>query len=1034
MAAAIDDLAKETAAAEAAMQLASKRSKQLELPLVEKKINEGQPEINIEEDPTVKPITDTFVEPDVDVPYIDVSGERPKLTVIKGEGKKQPRPVKKNTFDILDEAEKDIPIQDKPIPDNELVDPDAQKLLEETDQLAPLRTAGRMREPGKNTREMLADIIAQREMTAPRTATAEGAMLAAPGSTRTPINKVPDETTLIDIEPFAGGVAAAKPAVVPGSFIGITDKGPTETARATQAIQALRTRAKQKKPDIADDELPEVEYLPDENTFVVRDPMLPAAESYLTLDENGILSGQWQTEYVRPMRGGKKQIQKTDLFTSTDALDATMYTFGDRVKGLKSIWTDRPGLTTNTDVFQKKVHELMDTGMPQKQAELEAAFETNTARKMQKYGFTEAIPGEIDYVIENGKPIYNSVEFTFSKPTQQSAIDLAREIASSTPVRKNIDKTTMLDVEPITGSAAQSPLSKVVGDIESKQVDYPEISADEIEEVDRFHPIFEEAKRSADKFDADEGYKLALERFNPVYKFEKADGLALVQSGLVPLQVPVRGMPGIEKPSKWIDPEQDFYNVTSKLGEGVFGRAHIVIDETGAKKVAKISAPATYDEDMPANLRHERNVALEMQKLRKNSTKEDQKYLRHFPVIEKVMPNPLDPKNGFIFVMKELRPMNDYELSLLFKGRRFAEDEVLNLEEPYLGPDFDFPTSWRAREALTDADYENMPQNVRKFYNALEWLADTHNIKWDDLHDGNVMIDPVTNEYVALDMGNFSLKGKVPPGMPSKGPSTRTQQKAAEQAAIERGRKSSSSSELALEIAKQGLREIKTGKPRGMAILPFGGKGKPKQLPEKTQSTQTTAMVPGLSKQEIELAAREPSIMERLGKAGRSLQGELTIDEFRAERKILEDELNFAQQKLDMAIADAEIRAAERAQNAAYLKLNAFKQDYPDVDDIWQLVNDLDKRILAINKRYNRGDHLTSKQAADALAIDAESITFEEVAIAEKIRDISARYPELKNELPELSGKLPEVEIPAFAESRGLMGRLEEMLGLKKRR
>jgi hypothetical protein len=870
-----------------AIELAGKRRKsdQLELPLIEKKDNEGQPEISIEEGPSQKEIVDTFVEPDVDVPYIDLSGERPKLTVIKGEGKKQPRKprtVNKEFFDIINEAEKGIPIKDKPIPDNELVDPDAQKLLEETDPFAALRTAGRMREPGKNTREMLAEIVAQREMAAPRDVAAEGAMLAAPGGSRTPV-------------------------------------------------------------DISD-----------------------------------------------------------------------------------------------------------------------------------------------------------------------------------------IDRTTMLDIEPASGSAAQSPLSEIAGDVDARDVDYPEISADELDAVDRFHPVFEEAKRSAEKIDADEGYKLALERFNPVYKFEKADGLALMQYGLAPLQRPQRHMPGITKPSKFNPPsEEDFYVVTSKLGEGVYGRVHTVVDETGAKKVAKISAPSNYDQHMADDLRHERNVALEMQKLRKNATKEDQKYLRHFPTIEKVLPNPLDPKNGYVFVMKELRPMNDYELALLFKGRKFAEDELLNLEYPYRGEDFVFPLNWTDRKALTSADYKNMPENVRKFYNALEWLADTHNIKWNDLHDENIMIDPATNEYVALDMGQFALKGEIPPGVPERRLSSKVQKTAVAQAAVERGRKPASSAELALEIAKErwkdvyptGWQQIKSGKARGMVVLPFGGKGKPKQLPEKTESSQTTAMVPSLSKQEMELAARDPSVMQRIGKITRTALGKLTPDEIVAERKILQSELKWAQQQLISATTDAEIRAAERAQNAAFMKLNKFDNDYldleqaigstskkqnlseilgktkrsvqgaltvdefraqrkileeeldfakkklqlattdaeikavnnairtanaklvrfaneyPDIDDLTDLLSSISERESKINNRFTAGAADEPKSAA-AITVDAESNVDLIVKTGQLIRDVFDRYPELYDNLPEdhplldAYNKFPEVE-RAWSESRGLAGKLEEMLGLK---
>jgi len=51
---------------------------------------------------------------------------------------------------------------------------------------------------------------------------------------------------------------------------------------------------------------------------------------------------------------------------------------------------------------------------------------------------------------------------------------------------------------------------------------------------------------------------------------------------------------------------------------------------------------------------------------------------------------------------------------------------------------------------------EKMPEKVKNFMGALMTLALDEGILWRDLHEGNVMIDPQTREYVAVDVGLFS--------------------------------------------------------------------------------------------------------------------------------------------------------------------------------------------------------------------------------------------------------------------------------------
>lgn len=67
---------------------------------------------------------------------IRATEEKPKLVIIQGGNEPKPKganegdkEIRKNIFDIIDEEEKGIPIEDKPVLDNELIKPDADKLL-----------------------------------------------------------------------------------------------------------------------------------------------------------------------------------------------------------------------------------------------------------------------------------------------------------------------------------------------------------------------------------------------------------------------------------------------------------------------------------------------------------------------------------------------------------------------------------------------------------------------------------------------------------------------------------------------------------------------------------------------------------------------------------------------------------------------------------------------------------------------------------------------------------------------------------------
>lgn len=56
-----------------------------------------------------------------------------------------------------------------------------------------------------------------------------------------------------------------------------------------------------------------------------------------------------------------------------------------------------------------------------------------------------------------------------------------------------------------------------------------------------------------------------------------------------------------------------------------------------------------------------------------------------------------------------------------------------------------------------DTRMDNARDKPKSFMMAMQWLADNLKIYWHDLHAGNIMMHPQTNDYVATDVGMFQL-------------------------------------------------------------------------------------------------------------------------------------------------------------------------------------------------------------------------------------------------------------------------------------
>lgn len=52
---------------------------------------------------------------------------------------------------------------------------------------------------------------------------------------------------------------------------------------------------------------------------------------------------------------------------------------------------------------------------------------------------------------------------------------------------------------------------------------------------------------------------------------------------------------------------------------------------------------------------------------------------------------------------------------------------------------------------------KELPEKVKSFMDAIMSLAINYNIYWRDLHSGNVMVDPKSGEYLAVDIGLFEI-------------------------------------------------------------------------------------------------------------------------------------------------------------------------------------------------------------------------------------------------------------------------------------
>ena len=65
----------------------------------------------------------------------------------------------------------------------------------------------------------------------------------------------------------------------------------------------------------------------------------------------------------------------------------------------------------------------------------------------------------------------------------------------------------------------------------------------------------------------------------------------------------------------------------------------------------------------------------------------------------------------------------------------------------------------RTHKEYAPEEIDRMTEETKKFTQAMVYLSKTFDIKWADLHGGNVLMRSGTNEYVATDIGLFNLPG-----------------------------------------------------------------------------------------------------------------------------------------------------------------------------------------------------------------------------------------------------------------------------------
>jgi len=323
------------------------------------------------------------------------------------------------------------------------------------------------------------------------------------------------------------------------------------------------------------------------------------------------------------------------------------------------------------------------------------------------------------------------------------------------------------------------------------------------------HPLLAEPIQAAAS--ANKGYQLAINEWqankNKNWKTGERDyiktgeELMLMNSDLAPVQrskLAFKDKPDPNQPGGYLISEEpavkDLYKPNNTdvtwerqdtFGQGVYGRVYPVIDRNGKPKAAKISFVDIMNRSIAAESHaHEKEVARAIQNVKANATPTEKSlYLKHFPDFEQVLDRP-DNSSGYIFVMDELRPMNDIEKAELFEGRTILK-ELLEKKgyknvDAYMDPsgkdfilpiDSDFsahpapaimanlPWKDKYRRVLSADDYNNMTPRVRSAYKALEFMSSVKGIGWGDLHAlGNAMINPKTGDYVFQDVGLFQLR------------------------------------------------------------------------------------------------------------------------------------------------------------------------------------------------------------------------------------------------------------------------------------
>lgn len=393
---------------------------------------------------------------------MQLTGNKPTFTIIKGGGEKIERPVRKNTFDIIDETVDGGEVKDKPISDQELINPDANKLLQQgnisalfgktkqdvipTEYIEDTALKQKLMQVEKAPEEQRVALELALEQQLEKTNTIENAMFAAAGGGGKEITRIGPKPARIpnvqaptkeiarwtreaddkinDAAQYVRDYLTENQINPRESILGNAyDNDPILYELKDNLLEARKYAYKIKKDTLIEHYSDQKKYKykpvvfidPEYGSFTIEDPKAPEYRLMAMVDDLGTLS---LTIKTKDIDSTGKLVKKSDILNADELIEQALWFLEPEIKQVKALWINSDlepvgyaGLGQNNRMFNRAYNELLPLFGPQ-EAERLASRMTWTAEKLREFGYT--VPKVVNKYI--GKKGYETVTVMFKKP------------------------------------------------------------------------------------------------------------------------------------------------------------------------------------------------------------------------------------------------------------------------------------------------------------------------------------------------------------------------------------------------------------------------------------------------------------------------------------------------------------------------------------------------------------------------------------------------------------------------------------------